>query len=85
MRAVNIRNLHGHIAQEPGVQIINGTLCPGDDLPREEVLAYSLPYHRKVFETIRRRQPEAAQRAMPQMMLDSRANMTGKRRIRKPL
>ncbi len=45
---------------------------------------YSLPYHRKVFEAIRRRQPEAARRAMQQMILDSRANMTGKRRIRKP-
>jgi DNA-binding FadR family transcriptional regulator len=41
---------------------------------------YSLPYHRKVFEAIRRRQPEAARRAMQQMILDSRANMTGKRR-----
>lgn len=45
---------------------------------------YSLPYHRKVFESIRRRQPEAARRAMQQMILDSRANMTGKRRSRKP-
>lgn len=45
---------------------------------------YSLPYHRKVFEAIRRRQPEAARRAMQQMIIDSRANMTGKRRIRKP-
>jgi DNA-binding FadR family transcriptional regulator len=45
---------------------------------------YSLPYHRKVFEAIRRRQPDAARRAMQQMILDSRANMTGKRRSRKP-
>ena len=45
---------------------------------------YSLPYHRKVFEAIRRRQPESARRAMQQMILDSRANMTGKRRARKP-
>jgi DNA-binding FadR family transcriptional regulator len=45
---------------------------------------YALPYHRKVFEAIRRRQPEAARRAMQQMILDSRANMTGKRRSRKP-
>jgi DNA-binding FadR family transcriptional regulator len=44
---------------------------------------YSLPYHRRVFEAIRRRQPEAARRAMQQMILDSRANMTSKRR-RKP-
>lgn len=45
---------------------------------------YSLPYHRKVFEAIRRRQPEVARRAMHQMILDSRANMTGKRRARTP-
>ena len=44
---------------------------------------YSLPYHRQVFEAIRRRQPEVARRAMQQMILDSRANMTGKRRTRK--
>ena len=43
---------------------------------------YSLPYHRKVFEAIRRRQPEVARRAMQQMILDSRANMTGKRHAR---
>jgi DNA-binding FadR family transcriptional regulator len=46
---------------------------------------YSLPYHRKVFEAIRRRQPDAARRAMQQMILDSRANITGKRRSRKPV
>ncbi|GAB2590853.1 FadR family transcriptional regulator [Dyella jejuensis] len=46
---------------------------------------YSLPYHRKVFEAIRRREPEVARRAMQQMILDSRANMTGKRRARKTL
>jgi DNA-binding FadR family transcriptional regulator len=45
---------------------------------------YSLPYHRKVFEAIRRRQPEVARRAMQQMILDSRTNMTGKRRARTP-
>jgi DNA-binding FadR family transcriptional regulator len=45
---------------------------------------YSLPYHRKVYEAIRRREPEAARRAMQQMIVDSRANMTGKRRSRKP-
>jgi DNA-binding FadR family transcriptional regulator len=44
---------------------------------------YSLPYHRKVYEAIRRRQPEAARRAMLQIIVDSRANMTGNRR-RKP-
>jgi DNA-binding FadR family transcriptional regulator len=237
MRAVNVRNLHGHVTQELGVRIINGTLRPGDALPREEILAeqmaisrtvlreairvlsakglvearpkvgtrireerywhqldadvlawrcasmpttdfiqklvemreiiepaasayaarrcsaeqfetlqtaylameaaenidewteadlefheavlnatnnelmislfsvvetalasyfvlsarkssdfrYSLPYHRKVFEAIRRRQPESARRAMQQMILDSHANMTGKRRARKPV
>jgi DNA-binding FadR family transcriptional regulator len=45
---------------------------------------YSLPYHRKVYEAIRRRQPEVARRAMQQMILDSRAHITGKRRSRKP-
>jgi DNA-binding FadR family transcriptional regulator len=44
---------------------------------------YSLPYHRQVFEAIRRRQPELARQAMQQMIIDSRANMTGKRRSRK--
>jgi DNA-binding FadR family transcriptional regulator len=44
---------------------------------------YSLPYHRQVFEAIRRRQPEVARNAMQQMILDSRANITGKRRARK--
>jgi len=44
---------------------------------------YSLPYHHQVFEAIRRCQPEVARRAMQQMILDSRANMTGKRRARK--
>jgi DNA-binding FadR family transcriptional regulator len=44
---------------------------------------YSLPYHRKVFEAIQRRQPEPARRAMQQMILDSHANMSDKRRIRK--
>jgi DNA-binding FadR family transcriptional regulator len=44
---------------------------------------YSLPYHRKVCEAIRRRQPEVARRAMQQMIHDSRAHITGKRRSRK--
>ena len=44
---------------------------------------YSLPYHQQVFDAIRRRQPEVARRAMQQMIVDSRANMTGKRRTRK--
>ncbi|MBE1162225.1 FadR/GntR family transcriptional regulator [Dyella acidiphila] len=41
---------------------------------------YSLPYHRKVYEAIRKRQPDVARRAMLQMILDSRAHITGKRR-----
>lgn len=45
---------------------------------------YSLPYHRQVLEAIRRRHPEVARKAMQQMILDSRANMIGKRRRRKP-
>jgi DNA-binding FadR family transcriptional regulator len=44
---------------------------------------YSLPHHRKVYEAIRRRQPEVARRAMQQMILDSRAHLTGKRGSRK--
>jgi DNA-binding FadR family transcriptional regulator len=43
---------------------------------------YSLPYHRKVYEAIRRRQPEVARRAMQQTILDSRAHITGKRHAR---
>jgi DNA-binding FadR family transcriptional regulator len=43
---------------------------------------YSLPYHRKVYEAIRRRQPEVARRAMQQMIVDSRAHITGKSRSR---
>ncbi|GLQ93976.1 FadR/GntR family transcriptional regulator [Dyella acidisoli] len=44
---------------------------------------YSLPYHQQVFEAIRRRQPEVARDAMQKMIVDSRANMTGKRPTRK--
>ncbi|QAU24513.1 FadR family transcriptional regulator [Dyella sp. M7H15-1] len=44
---------------------------------------YSLPCHRKVYEAIRRRQPEVARRAMQRMILDSRAHITGKPRSRK--
>ncbi|RDS79447.1 FadR family transcriptional regulator [Dyella monticola] len=50
---------------------------------RSNDFKYSLPYHRQVFEAIRRRQPEVARRAMQQMILDARANITGKRRARK--
>jgi DNA-binding FadR family transcriptional regulator len=41
---------------------------------------YSLPQHQKVLEAIRRRQPEAARRAMLRMVADSRANMEKRRR-----
>jgi DNA-binding FadR family transcriptional regulator len=44
---------------------------------------YSLPYHQQVCEAIRRRQPEVARDAMQKMIIDSRANMTGKRSTRK--
>jgi DNA-binding FadR family transcriptional regulator len=44
---------------------------------------YSLPYHRKVYEAIRKREPEVARRAMQQMIADSRAHITGKRSSRK--
>jgi DNA-binding FadR family transcriptional regulator len=36
---------------------------------------YSLPHHRNVLEAIRRRQPEAARRAMMRMVADSQANL----------
>jgi DNA-binding FadR family transcriptional regulator len=45
---------------------------------------YSLPYHRQVFEAIRRREPEMARHAMQRMIADSSANMSGKRRARQP-
>lgn len=42
---------------------------------------YSLPHHQKVLEAIRRRQPQAAQRAMLALIADSRDNLAaGKRR-----
>lgn len=41
---------------------------------------YSLPHHGKVLEAIRRRQPEAARRAMQRMVADSRANMSRRSR-----
>ena len=41
---------------------------------------YSLPHHQKVLEAIRRRQPEAARRAMQNVIVDSRANMAQHRR-----
>jgi DNA-binding FadR family transcriptional regulator len=44
---------------------------------------YSLPYHQQVYEAIRRRQPEVARGAMQKMIIDSRANMAGKRSKRK--
>ena len=40
---------------------------------------YSLPHHQKVLEAIRRRQPEAARRAMLRMVADSRTNMEKRR------
>ena len=36
---------------------------------------YSLPHHKKVLDAIRRRQPEAARRAMQRTVADSRSNM----------
>lgn len=42
---------------------------------------YSLPHHHKVLEAIRRRQPQAARRAMLALIADSRNNLAaGKRR-----
>ncbi|HEX8779444.1 MAG TPA: FadR/GntR family transcriptional regulator [Rhodanobacter sp.] len=37
--------------------------------------SYSLPHHRKVFDAIRRRQPEVARQAMQKMIADSRSNI----------
>jgi DNA-binding FadR family transcriptional regulator len=41
---------------------------------------YSLPHHRKVLDAVRRRQPEAARRAMQRMIADSSAHMSNTRR-----
>ena len=41
---------------------------------------YSLPNHRKVLDAVRRRQPEAARRAMQRMIADSSAHMSKTRR-----
>ena len=44
---------------------------------------YSLPHHFAVYEAIRRRQPEAARRAMLRMVDDSRTNIRRRRRTKK--
>jgi DNA-binding FadR family transcriptional regulator len=36
---------------------------------------YSLPHHEKVYQAIRKQQPEAARRAMQRIISDSRTNM----------
>jgi len=36
---------------------------------------YSLPYHHKVFEAIKRQQPEAARKTMLAMVADSHENL----------
>jgi len=41
-----------------------------------ENFKYSLPHHQKVFEAIRRNQPEAARQAMLRMVDDSRSNIS---------
>jgi len=41
---------------------------------------YSLPHHRKVLDAVRRRQPEAARRAMQRMIADSSTHMSKPRR-----
>lgn len=41
---------------------------------------YSLPHHQKVFEAIRRRQPEVARQAMQKMVADSRSNIRRRRK-----
>jgi Transcriptional regulators len=43
---------------------------------------YSLPHHHKVFDAIRRHQPEAARKVMQQMIADSNANVLGQRGAR---
>jgi DNA-binding FadR family transcriptional regulator len=40
---------------------------------------YSLPHHQKVLEAIRKKQPEAAHKAMLAMIADSQANLRGRR------
>ncbi len=44
---------------------------------------YSLPLHQRVLEAIRRRQPEAARRAVRKIIADSRDNMTAPKTARK--
>lgn len=39
MKAIAIRNLHDHVIQELGRQIVGGQIKPGDSLPREDALA----------------------------------------------
>lgn len=43
---------------------------------------YSLPHHQKVYEAIRRRQPEMARQAMQKMVADSRSNIRRHRKAK---
>lgn len=43
---------------------------------------YSLPHHQKVYEAIRRRQPEVARQAMQKMVADSRSNIRRHRKAK---
>ncbi len=43
---------------------------------------YSLPHHQKVYEAIRRRQPEVARQAMLKMVADSRSNIRRHRKAK---
>ena len=45
---------------------------------------YSLPRHFAVYDAIRLRRPQAARAAMQGMIEDSRTNIRGRRRARKP-
>ena len=39
VKPVTVRSLHGQVVQELGRQIVSGAIAPGENLPREELLA----------------------------------------------
>jgi DNA-binding FadR family transcriptional regulator len=49
MKPIAVRNLHGHVVQELGQQIVGGTLPPGEVLPREELLAEQMDVSRSAL------------------------------------
>jgi DNA-binding FadR family transcriptional regulator len=49
LNPIAVRNLHGQVVQELGRQIVGGTLCPGDVLPREALLAERMKVSRSAL------------------------------------